>query len=215
MARSASHKKSRALGRLLVVGAFVGISLATSIQWQAVVPSVAVPGITGDAAGPTTPSTPSAEQHMLEQAATSEVGRQLKDKGYTPTSVVVAKSLVAWLDQQEGKDNVSNPGPYVVFSKGTTKAAKPGDALPDMLVDATHGVLTAVSQTYSNDRGAACYNKGSQDITYLQVLTGNWVGINTVLWHKSLKQEVTVTRKDVPDLPGNVTVTCFTFVPTS
>jgi hypothetical protein len=187
---------------ILVLG-----DIAYSIQTPVVSGLPALPGAQA-------PATPSADQVAMTKAAGTNGGQDLKGKGYTATEVIDNESLTKWLGEQEGHEGISSSGPYVLFSKSTRQAGKPDPSVePGVLVDVNQGLEVAVYQTYSDNRGAACYNGG--DVKDIRTIEGQtWVFINIYLWHKSLDDSYEVTRDDLPQLPSSVkTVRCYTFAP--
>ncbi len=190
-------KKLTRLGLWLLVAGFLAASVLTSVQ---------IPGMPGSTG---LPDVPKVDQQVLDKAAASDAGKQLQKQGFTPKATIEDKNLVAFFDEQEKHFGVANPGPYVIFNTAATKADKPDPGTPpDVIVDATNQVMVGLYQTYSNQRGAACYTSGD-----IRTLSSQWVNLNVFLWHKSLDLKVPVTPTDLPQLPASLgTVNCYTFV---
>ncbi len=204
-------KRLGRLGLLLLVAGYILMCILTSIPLQKVPGISSVPGIShipGIGSGQSAP--PSADQRLMEQATATTAGQDLKSKGFTAKSVIDNRDMISWLNQQEQHQKVNNPGPYVLFSAATRQADKPDPKIaPDVLVDAANGLMVALSQAYSDDRGAVCYNASK-----IENLGGPWVSINTYLWHKSLDDPYDVTHDDLPQLPKSLgKVHCYTFQP--
>jgi len=186
------------LGLALTVVVFVGMSVLTSVN---------ITGLLGLSAS----NVPKADQTVLNKAGASDAGQTLKRQGFTPKTIISDNGMIAWLDEQEKHQNITNPGPYVLFSTGVTQVAKPDPGTPpDVLVDATNGVMVALYQTYLNGRGLACYN--TQDI---RTLSSAWVPINVHFWDTNLAtHRVTVTHVEVSQVLASLSpVSCYLFVP--
>ena len=167
----------------------------------------ALPGIGGS----DSPGVPSATQAVMDEATNSPAGQLLRHQGFTASAIIDDQGLKTWLDglQKSNKDaKADNPGPYVIFSFGQPKPAKPEPgAIPDVVMDANYGVMIAFYQTYTNRRGAACY--GSD----LRTLRPAWTAINIYLWDKNLDEDFTLSQDQVPQIPSGVdAVRCHTFV---
>lgn len=191
----------RLLRRLAKLFLWVYVLLFAVFFVRAYIP---IPGV-NDVQG--LPEVPPVDQVTLDKAAATRGGEFLRKAGYAPRLKVADRGLIAFLDEQQKKAGVANPGPYVVFGTGKVQAAKPDPGTPpDAIVDATNGVIVAASQDYGNGRGAACYNSSSID-----VLAGHWVIINTYLWGKSMPQVIPVSHAEVAQLPQGITLACYVY----
>lgn len=198
-------KRLARLVLMLFVVVYVLLCIVTAINFRA----AGVDSLPGLGPQTTTTATPSQDQATMDKASSTAIGQQLKGQGYTARSVINNRDSTQWLNDQEKHDSINNPGPYVVFSKATHMAAAPGgDVQPDIVVDVTNGLQVALSQAYSDKRGAMCYNSTSD----LRTLSAHWVDINVWLWHKSLDDPYEVKHDDLPQLPTSLgTVQCYTF----
>jgi|GEM_PF-4513486 len=142
------------------------------------------------------PEIPSVDKATMQKAEASEVGAGLVRQHYKTVRKVSDEGLIAFLDEQERHVKISNPGPYVVFSKATGKVAAPRtDVSPDIIVDASNGVMTAVVQEYTNERATACFI-----VVDASTLTSQWVIIDQYLRGKPMPLMVPVNRKVAPKL---------------
>lgn len=178
------------LGLWLLVPLFVIISI-----WATVMPSLNnVVGM---------PEVPPVDQATLDKAQATQGGELLTKTGYKAAIKISDEGIIKFLDEQEKKAGLSNPGPYVVFSLGKPKVQKAEDnGFTDPVVDVSNGAIVAISQEFIDskgelDRGSICYN-----VKTIDILQGNWVLINEYLRGKSLNQQVPVTRELVPQLPA-------------
>lgn len=156
------------------------------------------------------PEIPAVDQATMDKASNSEGGTLLRKQLYNPTFKVSDPGLIDFLDEQSKHAAVSNPGPYVVFSQGRPKVARADTGTPpDAIVDATNGIIVAVSQEYTNGRGTACFNVKS-----IAVLATNWLVIDAYLRLKSMPLLVPVNKDVLPQLTGNLETNCYLY-PTS
>lgn len=186
------------LGILLLMGlvlTFVGTNIVT------------IPGLNAAEF----PEVPPVDLATIETAKATEVGGLLAAQGFSPAHVISDEGLIGFLDEQEKKDGVSSPGPYVVFTAGQPKVANAeAGTRPDVVVDANNNVMAAVVQEYTGERGTACYNNDS-----VQSLMAAWTLIHPYVDGKSLPMLVPVGRNEVPQLPSGFKKTnCYVY-PTS
>lgn len=192
--------------KLLKLLVRLGVWLLVVIFWvMAVWTSVPLFGLNGNAVD--FPEVPAVDQVMIDKAAASEGGVLLRKQLYAPTIKVSDTGLIDFLDEQSKRAGVSNPGPYVVFSQGRPKVNRADASTPpDAIVDANNGIIVAASQEYAKERGAACFN-----VTSIDVLTTNWVMINTYLHGKLMPLLVPVNKEVLPDLTGNLDTNCYIY----
>lgn len=186
------------LGLYALIPLFVGISIWTKVPLFGL-NSTDLPEI------------PPVDQATMDKAAASQGGQLLTSTGYKAIIKVSDEGVIKFLDQEQKKAGVTNPGPYVVFGLGKPKTAQAEDnGFTDPVVDASSGTIVAISQEFTNGRGSICFNTSTID-----VVQANWVVINQYLRGKSMPQLIPVTSKDVSGLsPGFPDTPCYVY-PTS
>jgi hypothetical protein len=192
------------LGRMAVYAtflAFVGMAVLTSIG---------IPGVAGPANK--LPEIPAVDKAAMDKASNSQGGHILTSSGMKAVRVTSDKTVVDFLDEQEKHNNVANPGPYVVFSQGKPKVARPDpNTPPDAVVDVANGMIVASLQEYSNERGTVCYAA-----TDTSQLLNNWAALDDYLRHKSMPLwPIPVSSDTVDNLKKPFTPTNCAVYPTS
>lgn len=155
------------------------------------------------------PEVPAVDQATMERARSSQAGQEIRKLDYVPVRVESDTELIEFLDEQQRKVGVDNPGPYVRFSNTSVQASKPStEVSPDVIIDATTGVIAALAQDFSNQRGTACFNtRGTAQLSHY------WVVINVHLWNKSLFQQIPVSHNEVSQIPeGMGVIPCYTYM---
>src|SRR6266498_4646762 len=142
------------------------------------------------------------DQISMDQAEKSQNGQILIGQGYdAPLTAVKYPPLVDFLDKQIDSTG-KTAGSYVQFTKNTTgqlperyddKDAGGLQAEPDVILDATSGVMVALSKNYSNGRGLTCFSP--EDPRNLSAQTFN--AISAAVWNMSLEQVYTHTEVSV------------------
>ncbi len=166
--------------------------------------------------GPNQPS--SADVATMHRAESTAGGKQLKEAGYVPDSVISEPRIVDFLDEQVHKFlNVTNPGPYVVFAEPDRPILQypdPAKVSADQVVDLKSGTIVALKQDFKakdarSGRGAICYAANMDD------LARGWEVLNEqngYLRGKSMPMQVPVNRDLVPKLPEKFQETnCFVY----
>ena len=200
-------KKLRGLRRKvgnLGVWSLIPLFIAISI-WTTVLPAFVSPT--------TLPEPTPQDKAAIQQAEASEAGKLLTSTGYKATIKISDPEIVKFLDGEIKRANreITNPGPYVVFSVGKPKTAAAEDnGTPDRVVDVSTGAMVALQEEFTNERGTICYNAQTIDI-----LAGNWVVINQYLRGKSLAQLIHVKSDSVTGLTPNFPETNCYIYPTS
>ena len=193
---------------------FILASVASSINYSAVLAEL------GGGSLSSVPNTPDANQAAMNKAGASQAGQTLKKEGYSSQSVISDTHITDWLNDELKNANVSNPGPYVIFSTGAPEAVNPSsNTPPDVVVDATNQVIVGLYQTFSdhvsggpsgNGRGAICYTSGDP-----RALSAVWATINASpsMWNASLDEPVMLSRATMPQLPSGMDrLACYIFV---
>lgn len=191
-------------GRLLKFLARMGLYALVPIFIGITVVAVVLPGLNN---AMSLPEIPPEDQVVLDQAVKTQGGERLASTGYKATIKISDPELVKFLDQEEKKAGLSNPGPYVLFSLGKPKVAQAEDnGATDAVVDVSNGAIVAVSQEFTNGRGSMCYNSRTPEI-----LQGAWPQINLYLKGKSMPQLVPIDHDKVAQLPQGYETNCFVY----
>lgn len=196
--------RSRGVGLLRSLARLGLVALGVLFVVVSVMTSIGIPGINNVT---DLPEIPPVDQATMDRATATQGGQVLLGEGRHALLKIEDPDLIGFLDEQEKRAGVSNPGPYVLFGRNSEPVETPDGATANAVVDATNGVIVALDQRYTNKRAAAC-----SIARHIDDLRGNWVVLNVYLRGKSMPQQIPVNHELVGALPaGFPDTTCYVY----